>query len=168
MPSMEHRGLPIRRARPEEADRLTALAFAAKGHWGYPDHWLEAWRDDLTFTPAFVAAHPVYVAVDEEDAPVACYALLPSGGSGEVELEHFWVHPDAMGRGLGRRLFEHAAGVARSLGGDALLIDSDPYAEDFYRRMGAERVGEVRADMDGQRRELPRLRYALAVNGGAK
>ncbi len=155
--------LTIRRARPDEADRLTALALAAKQHWGYPDHWIEAWRDDLTFTPAFVAAHPVYVAVDEEDIPVACYALVPSGGP-EIQLEHVWVHPLRIGQGLGRRLFDHAAQTAAALRGEALLIDSDPNAEAFYRRMGAERVGALRADMDGQHRELPQFRYDL---GGA-
>ena len=139
---------------------MTALAFAAKQHWGYPDHWIEAWRDDLTFTPEFVADHPVFVVVDGENALVACYALVPSGGP-EIQLEHVWVHPSRIGQGLGRRLFEHAAEKARSLGGEALLIDSDPNAEAFYRRMGAERVGALRADMDGQHRELPQFRYTL-------
>ena len=143
----------IRPARPDEARRLTEIATAAKRHWGYPEAWLAAWRDGLTFTPAFVAAHRVWVAVD--GVPVACSALVGT------ELEHLWVEPSQMGRGIGRALFEHAAQAARDGGETDVWITSDPHAEAFYLRMGAERVGHVRADVCGERRALPRLRLAL-------
>ncbi|PAP75608.1 GNAT family N-acetyltransferase [Rubrivirga marina] len=149
----------IRPARPAEADRLTEIALAAKRHWGYPETWMDAWRDALAFTPDGVEAHLVHVATEADDVPVACVALSVDGDA--VELEHLWVEPAAMGRGLGRALFEHAVRVARDAGGTALFIDSDPFAEPFYQRMGAERVGWTRADVLGERRELPRLRFDL-------
>lgn len=148
----------IRRAQPSEAGQLTAIALGAKRYWGYPELWIEAWRDDLVFTPTFIAANPVYVATGADGIPVACYALV---GDEDIQLEHLWVEPESMGRGLGRSLFEHAAATARSNGGVALLIDSDPNAESFYERMGATRVGSLRADVCGERRELPQMRYNL-------
>jgi hypothetical protein len=36
-------------------------------------------------------------------------------------------------------------------------IESDPNAEEFYRRMGARRAGENVYEMDGQERVLPLL-----------
>lgn len=149
----------IRPARPAEADRLTAIAQAAKRHWGYPEAWMDAWCDALTFTPAFVETHPVWVATEADDVPVACVALSADGDA--VEVEHLWVEPSAMGRGLGRALFEHAVRAARDRGGTALFIDSDPHAEPFYQRLGAARVGWTRADVLGERRQLPRLRLDL-------
>jgi hypothetical protein len=38
----------IVRAKPEDAANLTGIAFAAKRHWGYPENWIESWRDLLT------------------------------------------------------------------------------------------------------------------------
>ena len=53
-----------------------------------------------------------------------------------------------MGKGVGRRLFEHARAVAAGAGVRVLEIDSDPNAEAFYCRMGAVRVGEIRSELE--------------------
>jgi GNAT superfamily N-acetyltransferase len=148
----------IRRARPEEAEILTEIAHAAKRHWGYPERWIALWRDALTFTPSFIAQHPVYVATASE-RPIGCYAFGREGST--ATLEHLWVHPEFMGRGVGRCLLEYAVRSATELGADVLQIDSDPHAEAFYVRMGAKRVGKVPADVDGHQRMLPRLILAL-------
>jgi GNAT superfamily N-acetyltransferase len=92
-------------------------------------------------------------------APAAFYALAMRGA--DAVLDHFWVQPERMGRGIGRELFGHAVGTARAGGATRLEIDSDPHAEAFYRRMGARRIGEVPADVDGVRRVLPRLEVIL-------
>jgi hypothetical protein len=47
------------------------------------------------------------------------------------------------------------------LGFRNLEIESDPNAESFYERMGAHRVGASIKEVDGQRRELPILRYEI-------
>jgi hypothetical protein len=50
-------------ATPEDADALTRIAFAAKRYWGYPESWIQHWRDGLTITPEFVRNSRVYAAV---------------------------------------------------------------------------------------------------------
>ena len=161
--------MEVRRARPQESEALTALAHASKSYWPYPESWIAAWREQLTLSASFIAEQAVFVAVEHERA-VGCYALTacaeePGPGSGDaqrhIELEHLWIDPAMIGHGLGRRLFEHAVAEARRRGGHALFIDSDPYAEDFYRHLGAVRIGSTRADIEGVRRELPRLRFDL-------
>jgi hypothetical protein len=77
--------LVIRRARPADAPRLSALAHAAKRHWGYPARWMRLWRDDLTVSPAFIRRHPVYCA-RRGRALVGFYAL--SGAAPAFALEH--------------------------------------------------------------------------------
>ena len=151
----------IRRARPEEAERLTEIAHAAKRYWNYPDLWIKAWHNDLTFTIDFIRANLVYAAVGADDTPVACYALAREGT--DFELEHLWVEPSVIGFGLGRALFSHAVRTAQSYGGDTLFIVSDPNAEAFYQRMGAKRIGVVRADVCGEQRELPRMQFDLLL-----
>ncbi len=65
-----------------------------------------------------------------------------------------------MGRGFGKQLWQHTMQVARSLGARRVLIASDPFAEGFYRAMGAPRVGEVPSDAIPGRR-LPLLIHCL-------
>ena len=149
----------IRRARRDEADVLTEIAHAAKRHWGYPENWIEHWKADLTITPEFIAKHEMYVAMIDE-AVVGCCALVFSEAL--AELEHMWIRPQHMGTGCGRALFRHAKERAANLGIPVLEISADPNAEGFYERMGAERIGEVPAEMEGKPRVLPRMSVDLA------
>jgi GNAT superfamily N-acetyltransferase len=149
----------IRQAGPSDAEVLTALALAGKRHWGYPEPWLAAWRELLTITPEYLAAHLVCCAEDDTGRPVGFYALERDGRN--CRLEHLWLAPSLIGRGLGRQLFEHAVQAARALGAAELLIEADPNAERFYLHMGAERIGEAVSRLTGAERILPQLRYAL-------
>ena len=146
------------RARPDDAETLTQIAHAAKRHWGYPETWIAAWRDILTMRPEFIAANVAYIAV-ENARPVGFYVLTkePDG----LHLDHLWILPSSMGRGIGRALFEHAAAEVKRLGFRSMKIEADPNAEAFYERMGAVRVGTSTSEICGERRELPRLELLL-------
>ena len=144
----------IRRARPDESELLTQIAHASKRHWNYPESWIEIWRLQLTITAGFVAANDVYVL--EEDKKVRGFYGLVTRDS-TVWLAHLWVLPNAIGKGLGRTLFAHAAGVARRHGATEIHIESDPNAEGFYLRMGARRLGEIASTIDGRPRSVPQL-----------
>jgi ribosomal protein S18 acetylase RimI-like enzyme len=146
--------IEIFRAGERDAEALTRIAFAAKRYWGYSERWIERWRESLTITPEFIRQSEVYAALVEGE-PVGFYAL--SGEGREIVLEHLWVLPEHMGRGIGRALFYHAASRADSSGAETLSIESDPNAEGFYRRMGARRVGEIVYELDGRGRVLPLL-----------
>ncbi len=61
-------------AAPEAADALACIAFAAKRYWGYPESWIQHWRDSLTITPEFVRNNAVYAAVSGGE-PCAFYAI---------------------------------------------------------------------------------------------
>jgi len=148
----------IVRAKPEDAEALTAIAHAAKSHWKYSERWIEAWRDILTMRPEFLAANIAYCAIEEKQ-PVGFYVLTKENDG--IHLDHLWIIPAAMGRGVGRALFEHAAAQARSLGFDSIKIEADPNAEGFYQRMGAKRVGTSFSEVDGTPRELPLLEYRV-------
>ena len=150
--------LQIRRARPDEADVLTEIAHAAKRHWGYPENWVEHWKADLTITPDFIANNEMYVAVSGEEI-VGCCAIVLSDSL--TELEHMWITPEHMGAGVGRALFMHVRERAADLKVPAMELSADPNAEGFYQRMGAKRIGEVKSEIEGKPRVLPRMSVNL-------
>jgi GNAT superfamily N-acetyltransferase len=169
--------LKIRPASPNEGRTLTAIAHDAKRYWGYPESWIEHWKDDLTITPDFISGNEVYVAatdpgVDTEPGPQTTgdavglpteidgfYAIVMRGE--KAELEHMWVKPQSIGTGIGKELLMHAMETAAFLSAAALEISSDPNAEGFYKRMGAKRIGEIASEIEGQPRILPRLSIEL-------
>ena len=152
--------IEIRRATSELAPTLTDIAHAAKRHWRYPERWIESWRELLTITPAYVVEHEVFVATNGDEV-VGFYALMDLRT--HWSLDHLWVRPQYIGRGVGRRLFTHAVERARSLHPVPLRIESDPNAERFYLRMGARRIGSVPAEIDGVQRALPHLELSIAA-----
>jgi GNAT superfamily N-acetyltransferase len=145
--------LEIRRAAPNDAAPLTAIARAAKAHWRYPTAWLAAWEPVLTITPDYIRREIAFVGM-RDGKPIGFYVLEPRGE--RWSLEHMWVEPGEHGRGAGRSLFTHALGTVRALRPGVLVIESDPFAAGFYARMGARQTGTVNAPMDGDPdRRLP-------------
>jgi len=147
--------MEIRRADPEEADRLSEIAQTAKASWGYPARWLELWKAALTVTPEFIARNPVFVA-RAEDAVVAFVALVRESQT-RWALDHLWVLPASMNRGVGSRLVRFASEFALANGVRELTIDAEPRAESFYARLGAIRVGEACDTIEGQPRVRPQM-----------
>lgn len=156
------RVLQIVRATPDDAPTLSAIAFAAKAHWGYPPEWMNEWRTAITIQTDYVRDHEAYKAISPLTGEVNIAGFYALEGAGQtLILEHLWVLPDAMGTGVGRTLFAHAVNRAKALGASTLEWESDPNAEGFYLHMGAHRIGERRADMDSKPRILPRMRLEI-------
>lgn len=138
--------LRIRRALPDDSERLSEIARTAKAHWGYPEAWLVAWTPLLSITPEYVAHQLVYVGARDHEM-VGFYALEPRGE--RWSLEHFWVDPRWHGRGVGRHMYVHAVDRVRTIRPGVLVIEADPYAAAFYARMGARQTGTVPAPVEG-------------------
>jgi GNAT superfamily N-acetyltransferase len=70
-------------------------------------------------------------------SPAKAEWLSPPDGAGEVT--NLYLEPDAIGTGVGRRLFEHAVGDLRERGFNPLVIwafRDNSRARHFYERMG--------------------------------
>ena len=145
----------IRFAAPEEAERLTQIACASKAHWGYSAAQIDCWRAAfLTVTADYIQAHSVWIALDAHGEAIA-FAALERHETGAV-LEHLWVLPAYIGRGIGKRLFERVASEAAEF-----TFTSDPHADGFYRKLGARKIGDAPSAHQGHC--LSRFRFrALA------
>jgi N-acetylglutamate synthase-like GNAT family acetyltransferase len=148
----------IRAARPDEALEISALALRSKGHWGYAPAFLERARAELTLSAEDLARRPVFVL--ERGGVLAAFYSLQLRQSEPAVLQHLFVEPALIGRGLGRRLFEHAVATARRAGAQALEIVADPHSEPFYRTMGASVVRETESPAQPGRL-LPVMRLPL-------
>ena len=154
--------IAIRRARAKDSEALTTIAHQAKRYWKYPEPWIDEWKDLLTLTPSFIRSRSVYLAM-EGPVPIGFYTL--SGKGRRLVLEHLWVVPHRIGRGVGRRLFERARMIALRRKAPIIVIESDPNAAGFYERMGARQTGQAVSAVAGQSRVLPR--FVFKVKAGA-
>ncbi|MTI88198.1 MAG: GNAT family N-acetyltransferase [Balneolaceae bacterium] len=148
--------LTLRKAKLEEAPRLTEIAFNSKKYWKYSKELMRLWEDDLTITSDFISANFVQCA-EIESTIIGFYAL--SRSDSHFELEHLWVSPNHIGKGYGSELFNDAISQVSNRGGDTLKICSDPNAEDFYLKKGAKKIGTAPSKPAG--RTLPLLELKI-------
>ena len=141
----------LRAARPDEAEALSGLTMRSKAHWGYDEAFLAGCRDELRLRRGEVVERRTVVA--ERNGVVLGVATF-EGDPPEGELGLLFVEPDAMGRGVGRMLYQHVMEAAGRLGFTRATIESDPNAEGFYLAMGAQRHAVAQQDTD---RALPVL-----------
>ncbi|MCB2124564.1 MAG: GNAT family N-acetyltransferase [Rhodobacteraceae bacterium] len=149
--------ITIRPARTGELAELSILCLRSKAVWGYDADFLAACRPRLILRPEDTATSHVAVATRRGHA-MGVLQLTVQGES--AMLNKLFVEPQALRTGIGRALFAEAVRIAREAGARTLVIDSDPAAAGFFRRMGASPAGEVACDcVPGH--TLPRLLLAL-------
>jgi len=129
--------LTIRFARADEGPALTALCLRSKAHWGYDAAFLRRCVPVLTVTPALLAGGGVLVA-EAGGRVQGLIAATAEDAADSWDLALCFVEPAAMGQGVGRALFAAKLRWLRDRGARRLTILSDPGAEPFYRRMGAQ------------------------------
>ncbi|ESQ87718.1 hypothetical protein ABAC460_18770 [Asticcacaulis sp. AC460] len=112
-------------------------------------------QQDFENIAALVADHYLAVAdlwlvVDADDLAIAFMGLTDNS------LDSLFVSPAHTGRGIGRRLTEHAASLAGPLIVD--VNEQNSQAVGFYERMGFRVTG--RSDRDNDGRPYPLLHMA--------
>lgn len=147
----------IRRAALGDVAGLTDLALRSKAVWGYDAAFMDACRVELTISAESIRREPTFLLEDRGHL-AGYYQLRLSGASAEVA--QFFIAPEAMRSGLGRRLWRHLERTARSAGAHQLEVDSDPNAEGFYLAMGMLRRGEAPSGSIAERL-LPHLAKPL-------
>ncbi|MEV0411249.1 GNAT family N-acetyltransferase [Streptomyces sp. NPDC050448] len=138
----------LRAAGAGEAEVLTGLVLRSKAYWGYEAEFLASCAHELRIRAGEVAARRIVVAEDAPGGRVLGLASL-EGEPPVARLGLLFVEPEAIGRGVGRRLYRDVLGRAAELGFRRLLIDADPHAAGFYRAMGALTSPEPRRPDDG-------------------
>ena len=147
----------IRPARPSDAERLSEIAFQSKAYWGYEAAFMAACRADLTVSPEALEAAAFFV-LEREGQLLGFYSLLNTERG--VVLGHLFVWPQAIGQGIGQHLWRHMLRQAQKRKWFTVFIESDPYAEAFYLKQGAERIGWTPSSVFPDR-SLPLLRFTF-------
>ncbi len=150
----------IRPAREGENVALTELALrSVQQGWGYSAEFM-AWEPEAITVTLSHITDAITNVLESQGRVLGFYVL--KGGPLEMQLSRMMVEPDAIGMGHGRRLWDHAVSTASAFGVRVITLDADPNAEPFYRRMGAETVGEHEWEppmMPGWR--VKKMRYAI-------
>ncbi len=160
--------MKIRKAVEPDAEELTRISFASKRFWKYPERYLEIWKDELTISRSYIRENAVFVI--EEDGVIAGYCSLQHLKKDlvineirvekGVWLEHLFISPGFIGKGLGSRLMAHARNYCASRDWHVLKIMADPNSAGFYTKLGVDRIHERPSSIPG--RTLPYMEWRIS------
>jgi len=151
----------IRAARSDEGERLREIALASKGYWGYDRDLVRQWTSGLDLSPAGLRKKEFYVA--EIDGRLAGWSALID--KGEVcWLDDLWIEPQWIGRGIGSKLFEHAAARGRELGARRMEWEAERHSVGFYEKMGGRYLRDSQPGVWGRISPVMGLSFGPRLN----
>lgn len=143
----------VRRAVEQDAEVLTALI---QESGAYREQYATVIAG-YQVTAEYIDQHLVFAAVGSTGQVLGFYALVRE----PAELDLAFVSDEAQGMGVGRRLVEHMLDQAARAGLTCVRVVSNPPAERFYLRMGAEPVGTLPPSPPRVTWSRPELRFTI-------
>jgi GNAT superfamily N-acetyltransferase len=131
----------IRPAQPDDRPMLESLQWRASLSNAGDRDALLANPDAIALPIEQIAADCVFVA--ERDGVVAGFAAVVSRPDGGAELDALFVEPHLWKQGIGKRLVDHIADVARVRAASFLHVIGNPHAEGFYISCGFRVTGTI-------------------------
>jgi len=142
--------MTIEKAQPSDHRELTTIQRASKAHWGYSKKLLESWADELLMTESYIAHEDHFVFKLVLDGKIigfySYYFFEPFLGY----LDNLFLHPDYIGKGYGRMMFDRAMKEMKEQGACTILLISDPNAERFYSKNGFIIIGRKPSAISGR------------------
>src|SRR5665648_177744 len=122
-----------------ELPAINDLISRSKSFWSYDEDYLRQAIPIIQVTEQWLKDHEGYSIYLEE--LVGFMGLEIEGEN--VTLRHLWIHPDMVRKGFGTKIVNYLRELSRERGFQSIRFISEPPAEGFYRKLGAEFTGEV-------------------------
>jgi GNAT superfamily N-acetyltransferase len=129
----------IRPAIPAERRTLEALQRRASMGNKEDREALRRHPDAIDLPVEQILAGGVFVL--EQDGAIVGFSAIVAREDGDVELDALFVEPGTQRRGIGKKLVEHCAEIARSRGSTTLHVIGNRHAEQFYLACGFSIIG---------------------------
>jgi N-acetylglutamate synthase-like GNAT family acetyltransferase len=120
-------------AEPSDLEKINSLMVASKAHWGYDEAFMKKFREQDAHDAESFAGSILRLAYCGNEL-IGFFGFI--GHENEIELDSFFIHPRYIGKGYGRKLWQHCLATMRELGYNSFFILTDPYATGFYSNMG--------------------------------
>ncbi len=162
-PAMDYTAsMKVREFRPDDAEDLPLVLHAsvhAVGRKAYTQAQLEAWSPKPMTGDVFLArasdGRSVFVGVDEAEKPIAFIELEKDG-----HIDCFYCHPEVVGTGVGRKLYDRLEKEAVTAGLSRLYVEASETAKRFFLRQGFAMIKR----RDFERQGVPIHNYLMEKN----
>lgn len=130
--------MEIRRAQSDNLLQINELIASSRAHWNFPREYFQASLALLKIDLNYLSENLCFEI--HEDGQLAGFFSITEK-RGEKYLDHLWILPRLLHRGLGRAACQHIDAIAVQQGWRTLLTCPEPEAEGFYVRQGFRDTG---------------------------
>lgn len=134
------------KATPNDARQLSEIAFESKRNWGYPNEWMQLWKNELTLTPDYILGNQVVKIFDNREL-IGFFSIIESE---LIELDHLWLKPQSMRKGFGRHIFDEIRKTVSRKCKTTFRLVAEPHAKGFYDKMGGSLVSHFESKIPGR------------------
>ena len=115
---------------------------------------MQLWKPGLTIDPIDLKEQYFWGAfkTKKENSLISCLGLYDVEENWEIK--HFWVHPDFIRQGIGRRMFHFALEFCKGYEYKTIKVTSEPFAAGFYKKLGAVQVAELQSKIPGRKKPV--------------
>jgi GNAT superfamily N-acetyltransferase len=128
----------IVRASDESISFINGLIERSKSYWNYPKDYLRA-ALPLLFVDSTYLSNSFSFEIRNKGVIVGFFAI--SDKNGEKYLDHLWIEPSLIRKGLGRKAVNFIDILAKERLWKSMITLPDPGASEFYRKLGFEDTG---------------------------
>jgi GNAT superfamily N-acetyltransferase len=149
--------MKIEKAQTTDSAILTDITYKGKAFWGYSVEQMEHWKNELTISPEYIEKHETYKLLIGEE--IIGYYSFWKMDDNTLKLDDIFLLPEYIGKGYGTILMLDCIDKSKLLQAKRIILDAEPNAEGFYKRLGFETYNRLESSIKG--RLLPQMELGL-------
>lgn len=137
-------------AKKSDIKAINELMRKSKSYWGYDEEFMNKFMGHFQVTPASFDKEITKLLYNKQATgkqTLVGFYSLSADNKNQLELDNFFVNPDFIGKGFGKKLWLCLLETINRLGKKEFIVWSDPFAEGFYEKMGCEKIGTRESPM---------------------
>lgn len=131
--------MEIQKANIDDNEILTEITKKSKAYWGYTEEQILKWNNNLTISKEYIEKNYVYKLVNDNKI-IGYYSYIVIEKN--VKLDNLFILPENIGKGFGKFLINDFLNRMKEEKFKKIVLDSEPNAENFYRKIGFIKIGE--------------------------
>lgn len=133
----------------DDIDELNNIAFLSESYWGHNKNMMDIFKKEYRLTRKYLKNNEVFNMVLDESI-IGFYAFNMTQ---EIpELEYFYLKPEYIGKGYGRKLWNEAIEFCKNNKIKTFVFVAGTEVKNYYLKMGAEVIKTLPSKLDAKRK----------------
>jgi GNAT superfamily N-acetyltransferase len=132
-----------------DVDELNSIAFLSESYWGHGKDLMEIFKKEYSLTQEYLRNNKVFNMILDGNI-IGFFAFNMSQ---EIpELEYFYLKPEYIGKGYGRKLWKEAIEFCKNNKIKVFVFVAGAEVKNYYLKMGAEVIKTLPSKLDAKRK----------------